>query len=140
MSTLVTKRSVTTGVVPIAADLVVGELAVNTADGKLYTKHTDNSIVLLNAAGGTKIVKNIVANYTILSNDDYIYCNAALDIVLTLPAAATNISHAFFIKNNSNYKVTIQGAELINGQSNLEIRYINSSLSLISDGTAWSIF
>ena len=32
---------------PVAGDLSVGELAVNTADKKLYTKHSDNSIVSL---------------------------------------------------------------------------------------------
>lgn len=58
MSTLLTKRSSTAGVSPVAGDLSVGELAVNTADGKLYTKHTDNSIVLLNATGGSTSVNS----------------------------------------------------------------------------------
>jgi hypothetical protein len=56
MSTVITKRSSTAGVSPVAGDLSVGELAVNTADGKLYTKHTDNSIVLLNPAGSSSSV------------------------------------------------------------------------------------
>lgn len=38
------KKSSTTGEVPQASDLEVAELAVNTADGKLFVKHTDNSI------------------------------------------------------------------------------------------------
>lgn len=44
MPTLITKKSSTPSAVPTAGDLQVGELAVNTADGKLFTKHTDNSI------------------------------------------------------------------------------------------------
>jgi hypothetical protein len=40
MATLITKNSQTAGAVPSAASLAVGELAVNTADGKLYTEHT----------------------------------------------------------------------------------------------------
>jgi hypothetical protein len=38
------KKSSTTGEVPQAADLEVAEIAVNTADGKLFVKHTDNSV------------------------------------------------------------------------------------------------
>ena len=44
MATLITKKNSTIGVVPNTTQLEVGELAVNTADGKLYTKHTDNTI------------------------------------------------------------------------------------------------
>lgn len=45
MPRVITKKSTVAGKAPVAADLVVGELAVNTADKKLYTKHSDNSIV-----------------------------------------------------------------------------------------------
>lgn len=38
------KKSSTAGQIPSAADLEVAEIAINTADGRLYTKHTDNSI------------------------------------------------------------------------------------------------
>jgi hypothetical protein len=40
MATIITKNSQTASAVPDAASLEVGELAVNTADGKLYTEHT----------------------------------------------------------------------------------------------------
>lgn len=43
--------SATAAEVPLPADIEVAELAVNTADGKLYTKHTDESIVLLSGGG-----------------------------------------------------------------------------------------
>lgn len=48
---VVTKHSDVPGKVPVAADLEVGELAVNTNDAKLYTKHSDNSIVDLTQSG-----------------------------------------------------------------------------------------
>ena len=44
MAKVLTKRSSVSGKVPLPANLDVGELAVNTADGRLFTKHTDNSI------------------------------------------------------------------------------------------------
>lgn len=39
------KRSETTGSIPTANDIAVGELAVNLADGVLYSKRTDGSII-----------------------------------------------------------------------------------------------
>lgn len=44
MARVVTKKSTVPGKVPLAADLEIGELAVNTADAKLFTKHSDNTI------------------------------------------------------------------------------------------------
>jgi hypothetical protein len=45
------KKSTVTGKAPVAGDLDVGELAVNTADARLYTKHSDGSVKELGAAG-----------------------------------------------------------------------------------------
>ena len=39
------KRSETSGSIPTASDIAVGELAVNLADGTLYSKKTDGSII-----------------------------------------------------------------------------------------------
>ena len=46
MSTVVQlKRSETSGAIPTVSDIAVGELAVNLADGALYSKKTDGSII-----------------------------------------------------------------------------------------------
>jgi hypothetical protein len=39
------KRSETAGAIPAVNDIAVGELAVNLADGALYSKKTDGSII-----------------------------------------------------------------------------------------------
>ena len=39
------KRSETTGAIPTAGDIAVAELAINLADGALYTKKTDGTII-----------------------------------------------------------------------------------------------
>lgn len=44
-TTVQLKRSETTGSIPTASDIAVGELAVNLADGTLYSKKTDGSII-----------------------------------------------------------------------------------------------
>ena len=48
-NTLILKKSTVAAKVPLATDLEIGELAVNTADAKLYTKHSDGSVVTLKA-------------------------------------------------------------------------------------------
>jgi hypothetical protein len=54
-NTIKHKRSGTAGATPSSGSLVAGELAINTADGKLFTKKTDNSITEIGnvAAGST---------------------------------------------------------------------------------------
>ena len=51
-NTIKLKRSSTASDTPSASDLEVGELAINTADAKLFTKHTDNSIKEISGSGG----------------------------------------------------------------------------------------
>ena len=47
-NTLKIKRSSNAGSTPSASDLEHGEIAVNIADGKLFLKKSDNSIVAIN--------------------------------------------------------------------------------------------
>lgn len=47
MSTIITKNSSTASAVPLAGDLVKGELAVNVTDKKVYTKDNSGAIVKL---------------------------------------------------------------------------------------------
>lgn len=61
-------------------------------------------------------------------------------ITLTLPDAALNIGASFYIKNTNNQFVTIQGINTINGKENLVLRYLNSAINVISNGTNWDIF
>lgn len=51
-SILKVKRSSVADKIPVEADLEQGELALNTADGKLYTKKEDNVVVELGAGSG----------------------------------------------------------------------------------------
>jgi hypothetical protein len=47
------KRSETASSAPASGDLEVGEIAVNSADQKIYTKKSDGTIVeVANASGG----------------------------------------------------------------------------------------
>jgi len=55
------KRSETALSVPTAGSLATGELAMNVADGKFYTKKTDNSVVEVGGAGSVSL-QNVMTN------------------------------------------------------------------------------
>ena len=55
------KQSSTASVVPTAGQLLLGEIAINTTDGKMFIKKGDNSIVQV-GAGGVADTANTLAN------------------------------------------------------------------------------
>jgi hypothetical protein len=57
---IITKNSNTPSAVPTAGQLQVGELAVNTADGNLYTKSTDGSVKRV-ATASVKSISELVS-------------------------------------------------------------------------------
>lgn len=75
-TTILIKNNSTAAAVPTAGQLSVGELAVNTADRKIYTKHSDGTVVQMGggATGGfnNRIFyenqTNVTANYTITAS------------------------------------------------------------------------
>ena len=62
------KRSETALSVPTAGALAVGELAMNVADGKFYTKKTDNSVVEIGGAGSVTL-QNVMTNGATTTTD-----------------------------------------------------------------------
>lgn len=50
-NTITHKKSAVPSKVPLAINLTLGELAINTADGKLFTKKSDGSVVQIGAGG-----------------------------------------------------------------------------------------
>ena len=51
------RKSSTSGEVPQPQDLEVAEIAINTADGRIFTKHTDNSIKEIINVSGAGLVR-----------------------------------------------------------------------------------
>ena len=70
------KKSETASAVPTTSDLVVGEICMNVADRKIYTRKSNNSIVVVGShietdVGGTSVggdVTGTVSNIQIGSN------------------------------------------------------------------------
>ena len=62
------KRSETALAVPAANSLATGELAMNVADGKFYTKKTDNSVVEVGGAGSVTLQDVMTNGATTITN------------------------------------------------------------------------
>ena len=69
MSTVIKpKRSFTTGSIPSVSDLEIGELAMNVADGKFYTKMQNGTVKELGGAGSV-ILQDVTTNGNITTNN-----------------------------------------------------------------------
>ena len=103
--TLILKNSNTASAVPTAAVLQVGEVAVNTADGKLFTKHTDGTVKTI---GGSSSTNNVVsAAYTMPST---VATGGSLVLTLSGTSALVGGSVASFEITDWNAAVTTTAA------------------------------
>jgi hypothetical protein len=85
MSTVIQlKRSETASAIPTAGQIAVGELAVNLADGILYSKKTDGSII--------EIGSNLPDEYYLSSNQDFGLITQNVDTTLNLGDVGTESS------------------------------------------------
>lgn len=83
-------RSATPGVAPLAGDLAVGELALNTADEKLYFKNSTGSVVSI-GPGGTLTVARGGTGATTLTANNVILGNGTSAVQFVAPGTNGNI-------------------------------------------------
>ena len=70
------KKSSTASEVPQASDLEVAEIAINTADGLMWTKHTDDSIVQIGGGGGATTTQDLTDVKTFTAPSDYFFSSS----------------------------------------------------------------
>ena len=98
-STIRIKRSAVPGKVPATSDLALGELGLNTFDGKLYTKKDDGSPSIVELSGGAGGAGPILEPAYLISEDVTLGTNKhglslsgveiAASYSVTVPAGAT---------------------------------------------------
>ena len=92
------KRSAVASKVPVTGDLQLGELAINTFDGKLYTKKDNGTASIVEIGGGgsgSGLSQFVESESTAAPND-----TVPVDALTATDAAYTNIDVAFAAKGS----------------------------------------
>ena len=137
MAEIIHKLSEVKGKVPVDADLSLGELAINTLDGKVFLKRNDGTI--LNISGYNFI--GISADYT-AKYRDYIYCDGGVIITLPLDPNTNDILVVSDINSEFNTTpVTIErnGKTILGLEENLTLNTDNNVYEFIYSGTDWRV-
>ena len=101
-NTILIKRSGTAAAVPVTANLSLGELSLNYADGKLYFLNSSNVVTLLassNTASGTQLV-NGTSNVVVASNSNVTISSAGTANVLLISSTGTVTSGTASVSGN----------------------------------------
>jgi hypothetical protein len=146
-------RSSTPAAIPTAVNLEQGELAINIADKKLYSKDSTNAVFLLSDAawgsggGGVSplVINNKTSAYTVVAGDlgKLINCTGGTFVLSLTSAATLGAGFVFNVVNTSNVAtdvVTIDpaGSETIDATGSLEIRK-GDGVQIVSNGTNWLV-
>ena len=108
MALLKFKRSAVPAKVPALNDLALGELAINTYDGKVYTKKDDGTPAIVQVGGGGGV-------QTISSADGSVTITGTTDINLSVPVTAATNTVLLPVRNNTGSALAKGTAVYING-------------------------
>lgn len=131
---IIPKKSSVVDKVPLTTDLDVGEIAINLADKKLYTKNSTNEVITI---GNTEELKIHIRADEAISKGDVLYATGAL-------GASGKITASKFIANNTIdelYLVGLADRDLAIGEHGYaislgEIFNLNTTGSTVSE--TWS--
>ena len=138
------KRSATPGKVPSTTDIALGEVGINTYDGKLYIQKNDGtaSIVEVGGNGANFTVKS--ASFTALAGTPYLVDTSTTAVTVTLPASPIANDTITIVDHNLNSQVNnitiVPGSNTINkSASNLVLNYNGASVQLTYLSGNWII-
>ena len=116
-------------------------LVAHLAGTETFTGAKTFSGLLTNSSGRLKNIQVKTTNYTLVSTDHIIVANNSSTFTLTLPAASSNSSREYILKNKGTATVTIDATSsgLLDGQNTTTIPQY-SAITVISDGSTWNIF
>ena len=146
-NTVLIKKSAVPGAVPLAGNLVAGELAINYADGKLYFLGAGNVVTQIagnssmtfsgNVTAGNILTSGLVSATGNITGGNIVTSGSAGNISGTGNIiAAGNITGNYFIGNGSQLTGISAGSgnSISNGTSNVVIPTANGSIFLSDDG------
>jgi len=95
-------------------------------------------------ANPTMATSTKTSNYTISGTDVVVFANATSgNVTITLPTASANAGYRFYVKridgSANTCSVARSGSDTIDGQTSISLDLQYTSLTLVSDGSAWYI-
>jgi len=111
-NTIQIKRSSTASDTPSASDLSVGELAVNTADAKLFTKHSDGTVKEISSGGSFMPLSGgtFTGDVTMTSGEQIIANSNGTLPVLDIGGGGPNFMR---YRDGSDYSSTTNGVDIV---------------------------
>jgi len=107
MATILHKRKAAD---PSASDLAVGELAINTSDGGVFTKTTGGAVVQLGGAGGGGDANQNAFSNVAVSGQTTVAADTTTD-TLTLAAGDTVLAQVYGnTRSNNSFKISGSGS------------------------------
>jgi hypothetical protein len=142
---IIHKKSSVASSVPAAGDLEPGEIAVNLADQKLYSKTTGGTVIELapDTAGGIAYTLH-TANVTMAANEGVIANTSGGAFTVTLPASPTT-GDTVVIADGADWETTNltvgrNGSTIEGDAADMTMDIGGVSVQFTYDGTTWQIY
>lgn len=122
MARVLTKKSTVPGKVPLAADLEIGELAVNTADAKLFTKHSDNTIKQLGGDAASSFFSLVTVAATSASQTSFTIPGGYTPGAIVVFLNGSSLAPAHYTATNGTTVVLGSGTGVVVGSELVVLR------------------
>ena len=137
------KRSETLNTIPTTSDIEVGEVAVNTADKKLYIRDSSNNIVAVADKNITYSKYN--SNTTITSNTGVIADTSAGSFTITLPASPVTGDKIEIVDGSGTFgtnplTVARNGNEIADIADDLSLNITGVAATFIYNTDTWEVY
>lgn len=136
-------HSTVTGAVPLAANLLVGEAAINVTDRLIFTKDAGGNVVEIGGGGINYVVKT--ANYTAEKGEGVLADTSGGAFTVTLPASPS-VGDQVVVADpegtwgTNNLTVGRNGSTIAGVAQDLVCDISGVSVQLVYDGTTWAVY
>ena len=145
--TVLLKRSATPAKIPATTDLALGEIGINTYDGKMYIKKNNGSDAIVQIGGGSSVgssFTNVNSSFTAVAGTAYLVDTTVNTITITLPASPTandTIILVDYLQNSQTNNITISrnGNKINNLSEDLIVDYNGITVQLTYYSGNWVI-